>query len=125
MGEFTVSGGQITLQRTAVTVEVGLAYTPLIRTMPLNIGLQNGPNAASKKRIVRAALLLHESNGIIVNGQRLADKTIGVNQFDPPEPNTGLERITLLGWSLEADVTITQTTPFNMNILSIALEVKE
>jgi len=93
--------------------------------MPLNIGLQNGPNAASKKRIVRAALLLHESNGIIVNGQRLADKTIGVNQFDPPEPNTGLGRITLLGWSLEADVTITQTTPFNMNILSIALEVKE
>ena len=73
--------------------EVGLPYTPIIRTMPLNTGLQNGPNAASKKKILRAALRLFESNGVIVNEQRLADKTIGLNQFDAPEPQTGLKYI--------------------------------
>jgi hypothetical protein len=123
-GKFVVVGGQVTITREANIIEAGLTYTPVIQTMPLNIGLQNGPNAASKKKILRAALQLFESNGVIVNGQRLADKTIGVNQFDAPIPQTELKRITLLGWSLEANITITQTTPMPMNILSIGMEVK-
>lgn len=125
-GQFVVSGGEVKITRIVDdNWEVGLPYTPLIKTMPLNTGLQNGPNAASKKKILRAALRLFESNGVIVNNQRLADKTIGFNQFDAPEPQTGLKRITLLGWSLEADITITQDTPFNMTILSIGQEVKD
>lgn len=124
-GEFVVIGGQITITRVAQIIEAGLNYSPLIKTMPLNIGLQNGPNAASKKKITRAAINFFESNGILVNGQRLADKTIAVDQFDAPIPQTGLKRITLLGWSLEADIEITQTTPMPMTILSIGMEVKE
>ena len=92
--------------------------------MPLNIGLQGGPNVSSKKKIMRASLQVHESNGIIVGGQRLADKTIGVNQFNPPVPYSGLKRIFLSGWSLEADLTITQDTPMPFTILNIGLEVK-
>lgn len=124
-GEFVVVGGSVTINRGANIIEAGLRYTPLIKTMPLNIGLQNGPNAASKKRITRTALNIFESNGVIVNGQRLADKTIGANQFDAPQPQTGLKRITLLGWGLEADIEITQTTPMAMTILSIGIEVKD
>lgn len=124
-GEFVVSGGQITITRDADIIEAGLTYKPLIKTMPVNIGLQNGPNVASKKKILRAAIRMHESNGVIVNGQRFADKTIGLNQFDAPAPQTEIKRITLLGWSLEADIEITQTTPFNMTILSIGMEIKE
>ncbi len=124
-GDFVVTGGQITITRDANVIEAGLQYTPVIQTMPLNIGLQNGPNAASKKKISRVAVRFDKSNGIIVNGQRIADKTIGVNQFDQPIPQTGLKRISLLGWSLEADVVITQETPMTMTILSIGMEVKE
>lgn len=125
-GEFVVTGGQVVITRPVDNnSEVGLPYTPIIRTMPLNTGLQNGPNAASKKKILRTAIRMHESNGVIVNGQRLADKTIGLNQFDAPEPQTGLKRITLLGWSLEADITITQDTPMPMNILNIGMEIKD
>lgn len=123
MGEFVVENGQITLPRASSDVEVGLGYTPEVQTMPLNISIENGPNFASKKRIRRCAVDMYESNGILVNGQRIADKTIGQNQFDAPEPQTGLERISLAGWSLDASVTITQTTPFNMTILSLGLEV--
>lgn len=123
-GQFVVSGGQVTITRNAEEIEAGLSYAPVIKTMPLNVDLQNGPNAASKKKILRAAIQLFESNGVIVNDQRLADRTIGVNQFDAPEPQTGYKRITLLGWSLEADITITQDTPFDMTILNIGMEVK-
>lgn len=118
-----VSGGSITIGREADTIEAGLEWTPIIITMPVNIGLDNGPNAASKKRILRAALQLFESNGVIINGQRIADKTIGQDQFDAPTPNTGIERIHLGGWSTEATVEITRTTPMAFTILSIGLEV--
>ena len=119
-----VSSGQITIDRVADIIEAGLEYNPMIQTMPLNVGLQDGPNAAKKKRILRAAIQLFESNGVIVNGQRLADRTRGQDQFDSPIPQTGFKRIFIHGWSLEADITITQDTPMPMTILSIGMEVQ-
>jgi len=122
----TVSSGQITLDRDAdnESVEVGLEFTPVLQTMPLNIQLQNGVNAAQKKRILRCAIRLDNSNGVIVNDQRLADRTIGQDQFSPPEPQSGFKRIFLHGWSLDATVTITQDTPFPLTVTALDLEVK-
>lgn len=119
-----VVGGEITIDREADTIEAGLEYLPIITTMPLNVNLQNGPNASSKKKIARVSLQLFASNGVIVNGERIADKTMGQDQFDAPEPQTGVVRTFILGWSLEADVTITQDTPMPMTILNIGMEVK-
>lgn len=119
-----VASGQITIERTADTIEAGLDYSPEVKLMPLNVNLKNGPNAFSKKRILRAGVNIFESNGIIINGQRLADKTIGIDQFDAPIPQTGIKRIFLSGWSLDATVTITQDTPMPFQILSVGMEVK-
>ena len=124
MGTEVVTGGQITIDRDADVIQAGIPYAPLVQTMPLNIGLNSGPNAMSKKKILRAGIHLFESNGVVINGQRLADRTMGVDQFDPPTPQTGLKRITLLGWSLEAFLTVTQDTPFPMTVLSLGSEVK-
>ena len=120
----TVSGGQIVIGRDADIIEAGLNYTPTIQTMPLNVSVQKGPNYFAKKKIARVALSLFESNGIIVNNQRLADRTIGVDQFDPPIPQTGTKRVHILGWSLDASVTITQDNPYPMVIRSIGMEIK-
>ena len=118
-----VSSGQITVGTDTGTYEVGLDFNPKIVTMPLNVPIQKGPNWARKKKIARCGVQTYLSNGVIVNGQRIADKTIGLNQFDAPEPSTELNRIHLLGWDLQAQVTITQDTPMPWQILSIALEV--
>ena len=125
MGEFVVSGGEITINREADTIEAGLKYRPRIRPMPLNVNLQNGPNASRKKKITRVSLQISESNGIIVDGQRIADKTIGQDQFDAPSPQTGVRRIFLTGWSLEAQFDITQDTPMPFTILNIGMEVSQ
>lgn len=123
-GTEVVSSGEITIERTADTIEAGLGFFPEIKTMPLNVSLPNGPNASSKKKIARASVQLYESNGVIINGQRLADRTIGQDQFDAPEPQTGFKRIHLLGWSIEAQITVTQDTPMPLTLLSIGNEVK-
>jgi hypothetical protein len=122
-GRFTVAAGVITIDRQADLITGGLNFVPVIETMPLNIGLQNGPNAALPKRIVRAGVELFESNGVLVNGQRIADKTMGINVFDPPIPNTGLERMFLQGWDVEATLIITQEEPMPLTLLAAYLEV--
>ena len=120
-----VSSGEITISPAADEIEVGLDYNPLIKTMPMNVrGVEGGPRIALKKRILRAAINIYESNGVIVNGQRIADRTIGVNQFDAPEPISGIQRMFLPGWSIEAQLTLTQNTPYGFTILNIANEVK-
>ena len=123
MGQFVVSGGQITISRSANLITGGLNFTPIIKTMPLNIQLDNGPNAALPKRIIRASIELFESNGVLVNGQRIANKTMGVNVFEAPEPITGLEEIYLQGWSVEASLTISQEEPMPLTVLAAYLEV--
>jgi hypothetical protein len=120
-----VTGGQITLDReVSGDVEVGLEYLPMIRTMPLNIDMKSGPNAAQKKRILRCAIRLDNSNGVLVNDQRISDRVLGVNQFSAPQPQSQFRRVFLHGWSLDATVTITQDAPFPMTVLALALEVK-
>lgn len=123
-GKFIVSGGEAgPIDNTANLITGGLNFTPIIDTMPLNIALKNGPNAALPKRIVRAGIELFESNGVLVNGQRIANKTLGVDVFEAPIPITGLERIFLQGYSVEATLTITQEEPMPMTILAVYLEV--
>jgi hypothetical protein len=122
-GEFVVDGGEVTIGREADLITGGLNFVPIIETMPLNIGLQNGPNAALPKRIIRAGVELFESNGVLVNDQRIADKTMGVDVFEAPIPNTGLERMFLQGWDVEATLTITQDEPMPMTILAAYLEI--
>ncbi len=123
MGEFTVASGKITLDRTSTDKEAGLAYVPIVRTMPLNVDTVKGPNASVKKKIARVSLNLYQSNGVIVNGERIADKTTGVDQFDAPAPFTGFKRFSLLGWSIEAQLTITQDTPMPFTLLNLGMEV--
>ena len=121
--EQIVQNGQVQLNKPADVVDIGLSFLPIVETMPVNLSLQSGTIFGKRKKLGRAMLQLFESNGVIVNDQRITDKTTGINQFSPPEPQSGLRRIYLGGWSLEATMTITQTTPYNMQILAIGMEV--
>lgn len=118
-----VSGGQIPIDPPARINEAGLEYLPIIKGMPLAQILQNGSNVFLKKKIQRVAINMFESNGVIVNGQRIADRTIGLDQFDAPIPQTGIFRVYLLGYDLDASFTITQDTPMDMTILNVGMEV--
>ena len=123
LGEFT-SSVSVDLGRVVTTGFIGVAYRPVAKVMPLVQGLNNGPNYARKKRIRRAILQLYESNGVVVNGSRIPDRTIGVNQFSAPIPQTGIVRIPLRGYALEQQIEVTQTTPMAFFVLSIGAEVK-
>jgi hypothetical protein len=98
-------------------------FIPEVKTMKVNYAGPEGSVAYKKKKIVYLVANLFESNGVIINGERLPDKTISINQFDVPIPFTGVKRRRKLGWSLEAQVTITQDTPMPLTVRSIGMEV--
>lgn len=122
-GKHTVSGGQVVLDEIFFIAWAGLNYTPIIETMPLNVNLPRGPTALKKKRIVEFGVELLDSVGVIVNGVRIPNKTMGVNVFEFPIPITGLRTGRPLGYSLEATLIITQSEPLPMTILSAYIEV--
>lgn len=127
-GQAVVSSGQVTVDDTKTLTEVGLNFTPLVETMPLNIPLQNGPNFAEPKKINRVTIDYFESLGVIVSNSsgdraRVTSKTMGLDVFSDPTPETDRKDIWLVGWDNVATVTLTQEEPMPMTILSIAVEV--
>lgn len=127
-GTAVVSGGQVTVDSDHTNTEVGLNFTPLIETMPLNVPLDNGPNFSEPKKVNRVTLDFFESLGLIVSNStgytvRIADKTMALDVFDNPTPHTGREDVWLLGWDNVATVTVTRDTPVPATILTIGVEI--
>ena len=118
----TVSSGAITLTRTpsSESVEVGLAFNPTIKTMPISSQFADGQTRNKMKRIVKVMLNCYETLGVIVNGERIADRTFGVDNFnDVPMADDETREIYLLGWDYDPTITITQDEPVPLTVLAI------
>jgi len=122
MGEFTVSGGSITLPRLAGTVVIGLPYTYLVD--PLAPELQTGTGSAqgNSMRTHEITLRLLSSVGGTVNGQQIPTRRLGEAVLDqPPIVTSGLVRLpTNLGWERgESELLIEQPLPLSFHLLQI------
>lgn len=134
-----VDNGQIEIDEAATTVQVGLAYDPLIEVLPVIIQSQQGPTNYIPKRINRIWAQFYETLGVYVNGEQLIpnlqfNDTFDENTLQPSaQAQTGSFQLYNEGWYLspggrvsEKDpktITITQKDPLPMNILSVGYEV--
>lgn len=123
LGTFTASA-TTDAGRAVTSGYAGIAYRPILKTMPIVSSLANGPNAGRKKRVRRAIIRIYESNGIKVNDKDVPDRTIGVDQFSAPIPRTDIERVPLRGYAIDQQITVTQNTPYQFTVLSIGAELK-
>ena len=57
----TVSSGQITLQRSASIVNIGLSFDALMKTMPIEAGASDGTSQGKTMRITNMVARLHET----------------------------------------------------------------
>jgi hypothetical protein len=121
----TVSSGQITLDRSASKVKVGLPYTSLLQTMRIDAGAQNGTSQSKTKRIYEITARLYESIGIEVgpdlnNMERIPFRSSademdqGINVF------TGDKEIEFRGnYETDGFIFVRQTQPLPLTILSL------
>ena len=139
LADQTVASNQITTDRVATTyLEIGLEYpsftdtlagasktTPLVRTMPVETRLPSGPVTGNKKRIVKANLILDNTQNITVNGAEVPMRQLGADFLDQ-----GIDKFTgtkvmgpFLGYDYKGQIEITQSQPMYMTLLNLDYRV--
>jgi hypothetical protein len=118
-----VAGGEITLQRVAAFVQVGLGYRKRVKTLPFDKGSQKGSARAYMKRYKDIYLALLDSAVPHINGQLPPIRTPPVPMGEAPPLTTGLIKVSNLGFDLDAPVDIIQDGPLPLQITGIYGEV--
>jgi len=121
----TVSSGAITLDRSAKSVKVGLAFTSLLQTMRLDAGSQDGTSQGKTKRIYDITVRMFETIGIEV-GPNLNDMEripfrSSANLMDEGiPPFTGDKEVEFRGnYETDGFIFVRQTQPLPFTILSL------
>jgi hypothetical protein len=112
------------LDQQVTSVEVGLAYTPEITTLPPEMQLPDGVSVGQKRRVVRAVLDLVSTLNVKAGGTRILLRSVTDDFSQEPTSLTQRKEVYLLGWSKEGRVTVTQEEPLPMTLNGILLEVE-
>ena len=109
--------GQITLDAVPTTyVEVGLNYTPTVKTMPVELKLPSGNTVGQKKRIVEASALLYLSQNLTLDAKEFP--------FTAASFFTGKKRRKpMLGYDREGQLTFSQSAPLFFTLLGVEYKV--
>jgi len=113
----TVSSGAITTDSTAsIFMEIGLDYTPIIKTMPVELKLPSGNVVAQKKRIVETTAQLYLSQNMTINGSDMP--------FTAAAFFTGKRRRKpMLGFDRMGQITVSQSAPLFFTLLGLEYKV--
>lgn len=116
-----VTGGQITLDREASTIEVGLGYTPRIVMLNPEVGSTAGTSQGAAISVGEVIIRVLDTVGIVVDGQKKDFRKMGSMLLDrPPEVGTGDLRETILSGELYShNLEITQPEPVDFHVLAV------
>ena len=124
-----VSGGSVTIDREATTsCEIGLNMTPVVKTLPLEV-IGQGTKIGLKKRISDTTLRVQDTGDFTLNGYEVSFRTFGEagdgSPLDTAPPTfTGDKKVKgILGWAERKQLTISQTEPTDLKVLSITMNV--
>lgn len=102
----TVVGGQITLSRNALAVEIGLPYKVTIELLPPEVGGPLGSSQAAAMDVGEVYVRVLETIGCTINDQVVSFRQLGSGILDQaPQPYSGLKKVENLGWE-EGDTTV-------------------
>ena len=105
--------------------QVGLNFTPTIKTLPVEPNLPSGSLKGFKKRIFEVNAELFETQSLSVNGSLIPFRSFGTNVLNSSvQEFTGIKTINgMLGYSYDGQITVTQDVPLKMSVLGIEYKV--
>ena len=121
-----VASGSIAFDIAAeASYSVGLNFTPIVVTLPVEPRLPSGNIRGFKKRILEINSEHFESQAVTINGEQVAFRRFGDDVLDDAvQPFTGIKRSgPLLGFVNEGKITLSQTVPLKMNVLALDYKV--
>jgi hypothetical protein len=112
-------------QAASASYQVGLNFTPVIKTLPFEPKLPSGSLKSFKKRIFEVNAEVFETQAMTINGKEIPFRRLGGDILDEDVPEfTGLKTLHgILGYSYDGQITIGQNVPLKMNILGIDYKV--
>tara|TARA_B100000287_G_scaffold403195_1_gene424787 strand:- start:4442 stop:6835 length:2394 start_codon:yes stop_codon:yes gene_type:complete len=121
----TVSSGNVTVASQPTSyMEAGINFSVEVKTMPFEPNLPSGTVQSQKRRIVEVTPILYRSQNIALNNTVISLETYpasgggGVPTFTGPKKTMGFR-----GYNREAQITITQTQPVFLTVLSLDYKV--
>ena len=105
--------------------QVGLNFTPTIKTLPTEPNLSSGSLKGFKKRIFEVNAELFETQALNVNSKEVSFRRFGASVLDDDVAEfTGIKTINgMLGYSYDGQITITQNVPLKMTVLGVEYKV--
>lgn len=120
----TVASGQITLDRDASAVFIGLPSHAYLKTLSPEFFTPGGSAQGNNMRIAKIQILALESYAFLINGQYLDRRVFGSNLLDEGPPIfTGLIDVFNQGWLQKGFAEITQPNALPVHILAIILQL--
>ena len=115
--ERVVASGQIIIDSVPTAyVEIGLDYTPEVKTLPVELKLSSGNVIAQRKRIVEATANMYLTQNLTLNGNDFI--------FTAGEFYSGLKRRKpMLGYDKKGQMTFSQSEPLFFTLLGIEFKV--
>jgi len=129
-GTFTVNNGQVTLGNLYTSAQVGIPFTPKLRSMPLSTNIGSGPNASRIKKILRINIRTADTAGIYIDGLPTPVREFGPTTDSPldtpPNVTTGIisDVYAIGGWGRDVMPEFSQPDPMPFTILNVEYEVE-
>ena len=123
-GKGTVSSsGNVTFTTPTSAADIGIDYTTDVQTLPIDSTIQSGQLTGFPRKIGKAIVELSTTYNIQVNSNDIL-LLDGTNNPSLGLPNfTGKKEVYTLGYSLEPNLTISQSAPLPFRVLGITTEV--
>lgn len=116
-----VSAGEITIERPAKVIEIGLQYTSRVEMLRPELQTQEGTSQGASIRVSEIACRFLDTTGATVNGQPLFGRSLGLGVLDQPPPLfTGDQGVETLGWGKgDFEVIVEQTQPYPFHLQAV------
>ena len=105
--------------------QVGLNFTPEIKTLPVEPRLSSGSLKGFKKRIFEVNAELFETQSLTIDGKLVPFRQFGAGVLGGAVPEyTGIKTLhSMLGYTYDGQITIGQDVPLKMTLLGIDYKV--
>lgn len=125
LGDFTVSGGAVTLPRSAAVASVGLRFVPRVRMLAPEFGTGMGAAIGRKQMAGQTRVLFQDTVGCSVNGQALPFRSLGEDVIGGPvDPFTGWKDVSTIGWAPDAaEMELTQPQAYPWTVLAVVRRI--
>ena len=118
------SGAVTTVSQPANYMEAGIDFDVEVKTMPFESKLASGSVQSQKRRIIEISPMLYKSQNVAVNNTDISLDTFPISGSGGVPTFTGTKKtMGFRGYTRDAQITITQTQPVFLTVLSLDFKV--